>query len=90
MLSSFDASQVTPPYRAGELSQGVGGIEGIGFGKQEALKSIGITTKGELLYLHKFVCNDDMKTTGEFLRVRTEVDKLLGPCVCVLCYNAFV
>ena len=65
---SFDASQVTPPYRTKEL-EGLKGIRGMGASSVGSLQGIGISSKGELLYLHKVMCGGDMGATKAFLRV---------------------
>ena len=66
--SSFDASKVTPPYRTKEL-EGLKGIEGMGASSVGSLQGIGISSKGELLYLHKVMCGGDMGATKAFLKV---------------------
>ena len=70
LTTPFDASQVTPLYRTKEL-EGMTGIQGVGPQTVAALKKIGITSKGELLYLYGVVCNGCMGTTSSFLRVRS-------------------
>ena len=68
--TSFDAFQVTPPYRTKEL-EGLNGITGVGPQSVAAFQSIGISSKGELLYLHKVICGGNMGVTKAFLRVRS-------------------
>ena len=68
--ASFHASQVTPPYRTKELA-GLKGIQGMGTQSVAALKGIGISSKGELLYLHDVVCGGKKGATSTFVKVRS-------------------